>query len=183
MSKGSKKPRAMEKRLWAVPDTASLTVRRRPVGKIPNHVAVCVPLSPSSTGIASCPTCRGVVANRRSGTLGNTRRRRREWLPVPHAIHRRPGSSSDSQRCPFIVLRHMWHTGWALDKPLKMLTMSGWNVHAPLMQRRSASADRGPGAAPNGALPPACHSTSAAERRSRDARQDTARSPRPHRPA
>ena len=35
-----------------------------PVGGIPNHVPVCVPLSPSSIRIASSPTCRGVVANR-----------------------------------------------------------------------------------------------------------------------
>ena len=55
-------------------------------------------------------------------------------------------------------------------------------IIAPLMGRRSAYADRGPGAAPNGALPPACHSTSAAGRRSRDARQGTARSHQPRRP-
>jgi hypothetical protein len=52
-------------------------------------------------------------------------------LPAPHAVHSWPGSSSDSRRCPFIVLRHMWHTRWALNKLLNALTMPGWNVHCP----------------------------------------------------
>src|SRR5437870_2915747 len=46
----------------------------------------------------------------------------------------------------------------------------------------AADADRAPRAAPSGALPPACHSTSVVERRSRDAPRGTFRSHRQHLP-
>src|SRR5215510_10283091 len=47
---------------------------------------------------------------------------------------------------------------------------------------RTADADRVPRAAPSGALPPACHSTSVVERRSRDAPRGTFQSHRQHLP-
>src|SRR5215510_878211 len=51
-----------------------------------------------------------------------------------------------------------------------------------ILSVRTADADRAPRAAPNGALPPVCHSTSVVERRSRDALQGTFRSHRQHLP-
>ena len=38
-----------------------------PGGEMPNHVPRCVPLKTISTGIASSPTCRCVISNRRPG--------------------------------------------------------------------------------------------------------------------
>jgi hypothetical protein len=112
-------------------DSAHRSLKATPSGRDTEHRPVCMPLSLSSTGIASSPMCRGVLANCSSGNARKPRRRRRERPAVPHAVHGWLGRTSDSQRCPFIVLRHMWHTRWALNKPLNTLTMPGWNGHCP----------------------------------------------------